>query len=702
MGSRGRKTAIVILILFLPVAAFPSGPPAGIRVFADSTLGGVNPLVFGQNVEAADPFMIFGPNHGYVQSRTGDGLWDPVRRGPASGVPVLARDIGMKMLRYPGGCLAHNFKWQDAAGPVEKRPNFTFGLDEFVAFCRATGAEPLVTVSDYVASPEDAAGLVEYLNAPADGAKSADGFGVRRASLAAGRNPWARRRAEAGHPEPYGVKYFELGNESDHGNHDVKPFRKYTAEEYAGWFNGCAKRMRAVDPGILLGALMGTGTGPGDPWNAIVLTAVKTAVDFIVVHTYAVGIWSPESVAGEPAGVLMRACMASGEQFEALLGEYRTLIRERCGRDIPLAITEYNASFVQDKPVPYRFSLGAALFSADYVRILLEPGTNVMMANYWHFINGYWGMVQGPRLPEERQRAWKRMPAYYLYRLWGSHFGSTLVRVTVDSPRVEFTGLPGHVLPSHGDRYVPVKPVSGNLVTVLKPARGPGYRIKAVKDVLTAELSGYTGEQYPLIGTVRGPEGCDYRISFEARSKGEMGKARLGLSLVDSRGWDQTRSGIAVEGIEGAVDWKRFEGEFKVLPDCPGVSAAWRILSPNGKITGKVELRALEVTAVTRESYPAYAALTATASLSKDGKKLFLIVFNKHHADAIAAMVNVAGFPARSVRRWTVTGPQLEATNLDGELVREIESGAKMDPAAGGSFRHVFPARSMTAIEFSR
>jgi alpha-N-arabinofuranosidase len=181
-----------------------------------------------------------------------------------------------------------------------------------------------------------------------------------------------------------------------------------------------------------------------------------------------------------------------------------------------------------------------------------------------------------------------------------------------------------------------------------------------------------------------------------------MGKARLGLSLVDSRGWDQTKSGIAVEGIENTPEWKRFEGVFGVLPDCPGVSAAWRLLSPNGKITGKVELRGLEVTAISRESYPAYVALTASASLSEDDRKLFLIVFNKHHAEPIEAGIVIAGFTARSARRWTVTGPSLEETNIDEELVRETESGANMAPPTAGSFRHVFPARSMTAIEFSR
>jgi len=670
--------------LMLAASSLAAGPPARITVNAGAPGAPVNPHVFGHNVEAADAYGIFGTEHRYDQPRTGDGLWNPALRSPVPEALGFARDIGMKMLRYPGGCLSHNYDWHAAAGPVKDRPNFAFGLDEFVAFCRAAGAEPLITVSDYAATPRDAGDLVEYLNAPADRA-----------------HPWALQRAAAGHPEPYGVRYFEMGNESDHGNHDAKPFRKYSGKEYAKWFMDCAARMRAVDRGIRMGALMGTGTGSRDPWNGTVLDGVKGDADFIIVHTYAVGIWGEEGIAGKKSDVLMRACMAAGGQFEGMLGEYRELIRKRSGRDLPLAITEYNASFVQEKPVPYRFSYGAAMFSADYIRVLLKPETNVLMANYWHFVNGYWGMVRGPKLPEDRPRTWKMMPAYYLYRLWGTHFGTALVAVEVESPRVEFEGLPGQVLPARGDRYVPAGPVSGNLVAGLKTGEGAGYRIREKDGTLTVILANYTGEAYPLVAEAPGGAGNDYRVSFEARSKGSLRNARLGLSLIDLRGWEQTHSGTAVEGLESAGKWTRFEGLLRSMPGCPGTLVAWRLLSPGAKITGKIELRNLEVTALSRETCPAYPALTASASLSRDGNTLFLIVFNKHHADAIEATVDIVGFPARTARRWTVTGPSFEATSLDGEQVRETESGMEMGVTEGGSIRHTFPARSMTAVELT-
>jgi alpha-L-arabinofuranosidase len=78
------------------------------------------------------------------------------------------------------------------------------------------------------------------------------------------------------------------------------------------------------------------------------------------------------------------------------------------------------------------------------------------------------------------------------------------------------------------------------------------------------------------------------------------------------------------------------------------------------------------------------------------------MVFNKHHADAITATIQVADASAKSARTWTVTGPRLEATNLDAEEVSETVSGAAVPDVTPKGFTCTFPARSMTAIEIER
>ena len=80
-------------------------------------------------------------------------------------------------------------------------------------------------------------------------------------------------------------------------------------------------------------------------------------------------------------------------KVEAELSQAVMLIKEKSGKDLSLAITEYNGWFVQEEPVPYRHCLGTALLNAEILRIFMKPEHKVLMANYWNFVNEYWGMV---------------------------------------------------------------------------------------------------------------------------------------------------------------------------------------------------------------------------------------------------------------------------------------------------------------------
>ena len=157
---------------------------------------------------------------------------------------------------------------------------------------------------------------------------------------------------------------------------------------------------------------------------------------------------------------------------------------------------------------------------------------------------------------------------------------------------------------------------------------------------------------------------------------------------------------LAVEGAGDTREWKSFEGRYRALDDSPGAIVSGRFRPGGAPASGWVEFRNIKIRALQAETFPAYAALTSSASLSADGKTLFLIVFNKHHSDPIEAAVNLQGFAALSGKRWTVTGPSLDALNEESETVSETESGAAFS-VTGGSFTRSFPPRSMTALELS-
>lgn len=141
------------------------------------------------------------------------GVWiDKLSLMPADNVDGWRRDVveAVKELRPPvirwGGSVIDPgaYKWKDGVGDRDRRTPFLnanwgrrdsddVGVEEFIRFCRAVGSEPLVCVS-FADGPQSAGELVEYCNGSID-------------------TPWGKRRADNGRPEPYGVKYWQLGNE---------------------------------------------------------------------------------------------------------------------------------------------------------------------------------------------------------------------------------------------------------------------------------------------------------------------------------------------------------------------------------------------------------------------------------------------------------------------------------------------------------
>lgn len=655
--------AILYVLFLFPACIIPvdNSSEAVITINTRNIEGVVQPLIFGQNIEASDPKDIHHPHHNFYIGRTGDGIWDPINRNPVPETVAFADEIGISILRYPGGCLVHNFDWHNAVGPLVNRPNYTFGIDEFIIYCKSINAEPLINMSAYIGGPQDMADLVEYCNAPAT-----EEF------------PWAQKRAEWGHPEPYNVKFWEMGNESDHGNHNLIPSKKHSALSYSQWFNDSVYLMKNIDPNIKAGIIFGTGTGPSDPWNRIVLENCNDLIDFVSIHTYAVSLWHHRPTEQE-IPLVLQAALASVDQIEVMLSEYRNLIKNTLKRDIPLAITEYNAAYVQEEPKPYRFSTAAALFSGDYLRVLQKPENNIILANYWHFINGYWGMVRG------NESSYEKMVAYDIFRLWNNYTGHNIVNSRVESPLIEFEGW-GNVKPAKFGN------AAEDLVVNLNNVDGPGFYFDAIDNqTLELQLDNYTGELYPHISHIPMQPGRTVQISFESRITGYTGATtRLGIGVIDDRGWSKTKSGFAIDAIADNSEWQHYTAQMSTLPDCSGMAMTFRLISQEA-ITAKVEVRNLRLSL--EEDAPMYPGLTSFSTLSDDNKTLYLIVFNRDHESAITSSIEINGNNILNASYDSISADSLDSFSWN------IETGNSIAIQKKARFTHTFPKLSMTAFE---
>ncbi len=164
------------------------------------------------------------------------------------------RDSHLPILRWPGGNFVSGYHWEEGIGPIEQRPtrpNYAwggvepnlFGTDEFIEFCRAVGCEPMICVNAGSGTPAEAARWIEYCNGPVS-------------------SPMGARRAASGHPEPYRIKYWEVGNELwGRWQYDWT-----TAAGYLDRYQQFVPAMLGADPTITLYAC-GTPTFWGKQWN---------------------------------------------------------------------------------------------------------------------------------------------------------------------------------------------------------------------------------------------------------------------------------------------------------------------------------------------------------------------------------------------------------------------------------------------------
>jgi alpha-N-arabinofuranosidase len=158
---------------------------------------------------------VFGVNHRYPYN--GFDMWDPDGDRPHPLFVDRFKYAGITEVRFPGGRTANNYHWRRSIGALEDRglhvdaafgriPAYRepltneFGVDEFGRFLEAVGSNGTMVVNFATGSADEAADWVEYMNTPV-------GQNPR------GGTPWAEVRAQNGHPEPYGVTHWEIGNE---------------------------------------------------------------------------------------------------------------------------------------------------------------------------------------------------------------------------------------------------------------------------------------------------------------------------------------------------------------------------------------------------------------------------------------------------------------------------------------------------------
>nr|WP_294692595.1 alpha-N-arabinofuranosidase [uncultured Friedmanniella sp.] len=241
---------------------------ARITIDRDFTLGPVPPRLFGSFVEHMGRCVytgIYEPAHPDADERS-------LRRD----VLELTRELGVSVVRYPGGNFVSGYDWEDGVGPVEQRPRRldgawhtletnAFGLHEFVDWARLAGVEIMEAVNLGTRGMDAARALVEYANHPG---------GTYLSDL----------RRKNGAEQPFDIKLWCLGNEMD-GPWQIG-FK--TADEYGRLAAETARAMRMIDDDLELVVCGSSNLSMPTfgAWEQTVLTHTYELVDYISAHVY--------------------------------------------------------------------------------------------------------------------------------------------------------------------------------------------------------------------------------------------------------------------------------------------------------------------------------------------------------------------------------------------------------------------------------
>jgi alpha-N-arabinofuranosidase len=277
---------------------------------------------------------------------------------------ALLKELDSPVYRWPGGNFVSGYDWRDGIGDPDRRPprknpawkgieHNDFGIHEFIAFCRELGTEPYVTVNTGLGSVESTAEEVAYCNGPVD-------------------SPLGKLRAANGHPEPFGVEWWAVGNEM-YGSWQLghMPLEKYVEKH-----NRCAEAMRAADPSIKLVAVGAVGR-----WTERMLAGCADHMEMISEHFYV----------QEMPGVMAHASLApmAVKRICDAHRRYRGTIPVLSGKDIRIAMDEWNYWY---GPHVYgelgvRYFLKDALGVAAALHEYFRNSDIVFMANYAQTVN---------------------------------------------------------------------------------------------------------------------------------------------------------------------------------------------------------------------------------------------------------------------------------------------------------------------------
>ncbi|MCF3112081.1 hypothetical protein LL912_25055 [Niabella sp. CC-SYL272] len=397
----------------------------------------VDPMIYGQMLENVNDSMIYG------------GVTDMQGNEQKQVIPLL-KDLQVPVLRWPGGTVVYEYHWRNGIGPRSLRPvvstlawqgkeNYQFGTDEFLQWCRKIGTTPYINLNMgthplYGSTLREALEWIGYVNGPED-------------------SDMGKLRAYHGHKDPYGVKYWGIGNEN------YLPGRAARVQDpdtvYAERLRLWASTIKAQFPDL---SLLGVGHTSG--WNHTVLERAGPYIDFLTQHYY-VNAKVKDGRLQDPAATLFAPAKMEAhlKLLSAQLTEMnRTL--QRTQHPIRLSVDEWNDRHGVYNGNSYQFSRQSVrkqfdvTVAAGMLNVFIRQSPVVGMANYIFPVNAH-GLIRTVGTDDAF-----RTPLYYLFKQYREKMTGHKIDVTLKGPGIDAKTTPFNITGDCDEVTLPDAPLT--------------------------------------------------------------------------------------------------------------------------------------------------------------------------------------------------------------------------------------------------
>ena len=364
--------------------------------------------------------------YGHFSEHLGRCIYDGMYVGEGSDIPNVngmrcdvvnaLKEMGIPVLRWPGGCFADEYHWKDGIGEKSKRKKMinthwggvvednSFGTHEFFELCRQLGCDAYINGNVGSGTVEEMNEWVEYM--------TFDGV-----------SPMAELRAENGHKEPWKIKYFGVGNESWGCGGNMDP------EYYGDLFKRYNTYVRDYDSNYHINRIACGPNGNNYHWTKQVMDKVKYHANGLALHYYTVptGNWDHKGSATEFDVAEYDSTISKAYEMEHLVSNHIKMMDSvKPDHKVKLVVDEWGTWFDVEPGTNPGFlyqqsTMRDAVVAGLTLNIFNKHADRIMMANIAQTVN----VLQAVILTDGDKMV--LTPTYHIFKMYKDHQENTLV-----------------------------------------------------------------------------------------------------------------------------------------------------------------------------------------------------------------------------------------------------------------------------------